>query len=479
MASTSPLSSGRRISISVASACAAGLRSGAGRSSAVPTRLECKRSRAGCDPGAAPRGTASSVIQLELPRTCGFSQSRLPAFASSASISDAACSVASNACAGSRTCGPARSDSSPGAPSWRTCRSLASKPPLSKRACPRTCSNASFQRCSARRTPPSATVPSIRAGIGRSWCSGSSMRKRACAGPDARRLSRTSRCSLCSGLPRNRVRKLPASPAAAASTCSSALPKRAIPALSALTGTPARLALPLTVNPSATKLRSASMRCAAGQSGWNFTVPSAICASARNTPAPARPGSLRNGQSSRSPATTAWTLRRVPPCSAASSHCTVAFGIRWWIQKPCAADTGTSPMSTARSRCGRLPSPSKPMPPRACNRRGSPSMASPGVRTVQPLPSRHSTASPSSVNACTTPNPAGQSNATCASRSKRSRSPSWSACSQPLTPRMPGACPTGSKRKPSRRALARSRPPRSPASTRSCTSAPGAVLRSQ
>ena len=477
---TSPRSIGRFTSTVDASACAAGLRTGSGRSIAVPTRFERSCSRVGGALRAAPCGIATATVHGERPSMYGFSHSRLPALSSRSSMPMSACSSASNACFASRTCGaPARSESRPGAPSCCTCRRSATNPSWSYLALPRTSAKASFQRCSRIVAPARSTPPCMRSfGAPSSW-NGNSMWKSALAGPATCRLSITSPCSLCSGLCRSIARNALASPAAFASTLSSARPKRGMPALNALIGTPPKRPEPAMVKPSASKRMSPSTCSIAGQSGWNLSLPPSIRASMRNLPAPARPGSLRNGQSSRSPATTAWMSRRVPPCSAASSHCTVDFGIRWWIQKPCAADTRASPMSAAMSRCGRPPSLGKPMPPRAFAFRSLPAMARPGVRTVQPAPSRQSTASPSRANSWTTPKPAGQSNATCAFGSKRRRRPSASPSKSPSTPRMPGAVPTGAKCSPRMRALACSGPPRAPRTSTSSSTAPAAESCSQ
>ena len=60
----------------------------------------------------------------------------------------------------------------------------------------------------------------------------------------------------------------------------------------------------------------------AGQSGWNFSVAWPRCALASK-----RPSWSRNGQSSRSPETSARPFCSWPPTSAASSHCTTRGGI--------------------------------------------------------------------------------------------------------------------------------------------------------
>jgi len=300
------------------------------------------------------------------------------------------------------------------------------------------------------------------------------MWKSARVGPATCRWSITSPCSLRSGLWRSIASRSRALPAASASTLSSACPKRGMPALNDWMGTPSRRPLPAMVKPSASKRMSASTCSMAGHSGWNFSLPPCMRASTRNLPAPARPLSVRNGQSSRSPLTTACTSRKVPPRSAALSQSTVVFDIRWWTQNPGAIETGASPISTARSSRGRVPSSWKPMPPRAFTPSCSPRIASPGVRTVQPPPSRQATTSPSRLTSCTTPNPAGQSKAAVARGSRLRRTPSASPCSTASMPRMPGLLPTGAKCRPRRRASTRRGPPRTPAMSTSSSTAPAA-----
>ena len=71
--------------------------------------------------------------------------------------------------------------------------------------------------------------PALHASAAPSWWNGSSMWKSAVAGPATRRLSITSPCSLQRALPQHR-QNAPASPAAFASTLSSARPNRGMPA---------------------------------------------------------------------------------------------------------------------------------------------------------------------------------------------------------------------------------------------------------
>ena len=202
-------------------------------------------------------------------------------------------------------------------------------------------------------------------------------------------------------------------------------------------------------------------------------------ASTRNLPAPALPSWARNGQSSRSPAITACTSRRVPPCSAAFTQSAVDFRLAWRTQIWRANSTGASLMATATSSRGRLPSPGKPIPPRALMRTCSPTMARPGVRTFQASPSRHASRSPSSVNARGAPRPLDQSSVADELGSNRSLSASASPCTVASRPRIPGVRPTAANCTSRRRAPTCTAPPRVPDTRRSSTVAPALAASNQ
>ncbi|MCW0425832.1 hypothetical protein NB723_004020 [Xanthomonas sacchari] len=116
---------------------------------------------------------------------------------------------------------------------------------------------------------------------------------------------------------------------------------------------------PCTSKPLPMKATLASTFSTAGQSCWKRTL-----ASSSRAVASKRPLWSANGQSSRSPETSAWPSRRRPPCSAASSQSVAALLILEWTQNFFAATTGASCRSAARSIHGREPSSWKRSPPR-------------------------------------------------------------------------------------------------------------------
>ena len=87
----------------VGSAAAAGLRSGAGRSSAVPTRFERRCSSVGAARPDAVRGTAMPTVHGERPSTCGFSHASSGARSSRSRADSVASSSTSTALRGPRT----------------------------------------------------------------------------------------------------------------------------------------------------------------------------------------------------------------------------------------------------------------------------------------------------------------------------------------------------------------------------------------
>ena len=436
---TSPRSIGGVTSTVAGSACVAGLRNGSGRSIAVPTKLERSRNWVGGAACAAPRGIPSETVHGSArPPMAAASPCCYPPWRARHRCRRSPAGRPRRPASGRARADRRAATARPGQTGVAHLQALGDEAPGGRSA-----------RCPGRpRTPgPSASPPAARRPAPRCRRSAAVARRgtaaAACGNRHPRRPLRarhpsSARTRAAAGCCATSRASSPASPVARASTDSSAWPKRGMPAFSTGMDTPRRPA-PTRVKPSAWKRSAASTSSAAGQSRWNFSKPSSIRASMRNRPAPAalrrvseRPVAQVAGDD-RVHVAQASALQRggVQPGDGRLRHEVVDPEARRRLDRRF-ADVGGDVQARARRR-------RKPIPPRASTFRSRPSMASPGVCTVQPSASCQATASPSRVNAWTTPKPAANRRPP-PPGSNRSRMPLASATRSPDTPRMPGCC---------------------------------------